>query len=137
MVTVGRTGVLTPPQPCSIPPGPIGRTVVSRAVLHNEDIIRARDIRIGDVVRVEKAGDIIPEVVGSVPERRTGQEQLFVMPTSCPACGAEVVKLPGEVAWRCPNVSCPARLRESLLHFGSRGGLWISTAWVRPLSTNC
>lgn len=122
VVTVGRTGVLTPTALFD-PPVQLAGTVVSRAVLHNEDIIRARDIRIGDVVRVEKAGDIIPEVVGSVPERRTGQEQLFVMPTSCPACGAEVVKLPGEVAWRCPNVSCPARLRESLLHFGSRGAM--------------
>lgn len=122
VVTVGRTGVLTPTALFD-PPVQLAGTVVSRAVLHNEDIIRARDIRIGDVVRVEKAGDIIPEVVGSVPERRTGQEQLFVMPTSCPACRAEVVKLPGEVAWRCPNVSCPARLRESLLHFGSRGAM--------------
>ncbi len=98
-------------------------TTVSRAVLHNEDIIRVRDIRVGDVVKVEKAGDIIPEVIGPVPEQRTGRERLFVMPKSCPACEAQVVKLPGEVAFRCPNVSCPARLRESLLHFGSRGAM--------------
>jgi DNA ligase (NAD+) len=119
VVTVGRTGVLTPTAVFD-PPVQLAGTTVSRAVLHNEDIIRARDIRIGDTVQVEKAGEIIPEVIGSVPERRTGQERLFTMPAQCPACGAEVIKLPGEVAWRCPNVSCPARLRESLLHFGSR-----------------
>jgi DNA ligase (NAD+) len=121
-VTVGRTGVLTPTAVFD-PPVKLAGTTVSRAVLHNEDIIRVRDIRVGDIVRVEKAGDIIPEVIGPVPEYRTGEERVFVMPPNCPACGAEVVKLPGEVAWRCPNVSCPARLRESLLHFGSRAAM--------------
>jgi DNA ligase (NAD+) len=119
VVTVGRTGVLTPTAVFD-PPVQLAGTTVSRAVLHNEDIIRARDIRIGDTVRVEKAGDIIPEVIGSVADRRTGKEQVFIMQPNCPACSAQVVKLPGEVAWRCPNVSCPARLRESLLHYGSR-----------------
>lgn len=122
VVTVGRTGVLTPTAIFD-PPVQLAGTTVSRAVLHNEDIIRVRDIRVGDVVKVEKAGDIIPEVIGPVPEQRTGRERLFVMPKSCPACEAQVVKLPGEVAFRCPNVSCPARLRESLLHFGSRGAM--------------
>lgn len=122
MVSVGRTGVLTPTAVFD-PPVQLAGTTVSRAVLHNEDIIRARDIRVGDTVLVEKAGDIIPEVVASLPERRTGEEQVFTMPATCPACGSEVVRLPGEVAHRCPNVSCPARLRESLLHFGSRAAL--------------
>lgn len=122
VVTVGRTGVLTPTALFD-PPVRLAGTLVGKAVLHNEDIIRARDIRVGDLVRVEKAGDIIPEVVATIPEHRSGQERVFVMPTLCPACGAEVVKLPEEVAWRCPNVSCPARLRESLIHFGSRGAM--------------
>ncbi|BCV25426.1 MAG TPA: NAD-dependent DNA ligase LigA [Firmicutes bacterium] len=122
IVSVGRTGVLTPTAVFD-PPVHLAGTTVSRAALHNEEIIHARDIRVGDIVLVEKAGDIIPEVVASRPERRTGKETVFHMPQKCPACGAEVVRLPGEVAHRCPNVSCPARLRESLLHFGSRAAL--------------
>lgn len=122
VVSVGRTGVLTPTAVFD-PPVKLAGTTVSRAVLHNEEIIHERDIRVGDIVLVEKAGDIIPEVVASRPERRTGEEKVFTMPKKCPACGAEVVRLPGEVAHRCPNVSCPARLRESLIHFGSRAAM--------------
>ncbi|MGI6605016.1 MAG: NAD-dependent DNA ligase LigA [Firmicutes bacterium] len=121
-VSVGRTGVLTPTAIFE-PPVQLAGTTVSRAVLHNEEIIRNRDIRVGDMVLVEKAGDIIPEVVASLPEQRSGMEQVFTMPKHCPACGAEVIRLPGEVASRCPNVSCPARLRESLEHFGSRAAM--------------
>ncbi|WP_078060401.1 NAD-dependent DNA ligase LigA [Desulfotomaculum copahuensis] len=118
MLRVGRTGVLTPT--AILEPVHLAGTTVSRATLHNEDIIRERDIRIGDAVLVQKAGDIIPEVVAAVPEDRTGKEEPFVMPSVCPACGAAVVRPPGEAATRCTNLACPARRREGLIHFVSR-----------------
>ncbi|MGQ9497095.1 MAG: NAD-dependent DNA ligase LigA [Desulfotomaculales bacterium] len=121
MVRVGRTGVLTPT--AVFAPVRLAGTTVTRATLHNEDIIRERDIRVGDHVVVYKAGEIIPEVLRSLPEKRTGKELPFKMPAHCPACGARVIRLPGEVAVRCPNIACPARLRESLLHYGSRNAM--------------
>ncbi|MGO0122541.1 NAD-dependent DNA ligase LigA [Desulfothermobacter acidiphilus] len=120
-VSVGRTGVLTPV--AVFDPVQIAGTTVSRATLHNEDMIRERDIRVGDYIVVHKAGDVIPEVVRSLPERRTGEEQVFHMPTHCPVCGAKTVREEGEVALRCPNISCPARLKESLYHFASRNAM--------------
>ena len=121
LVSVGRTGVLTPT--AVFKPVRLAGTTVVRATLHNEDLIREKDIRIGDHIVVHKAGDVIPEVVRSLPEKRTGQERVFRMPLDCPVCGAKTVREEGEVAVRCPNISCPARLKESLLHFASRNAM--------------
>ena len=121
VVQVGRTGALTPT--AILDPVRLSGTVVSRATLHNEDQIREKDVRIGDQVVVRKAGEIIPEVVSVVREARSGRERPFVFPDRCPVCGAEVVREPGEAVARCTGVSCPAQLRERLLHFGSRGGM--------------
>lgn len=118
VVQVGRTGALTPV--AILEPVEVSGATVSRATLHNEDEIRRKDIRIGDWVIVRRAGEVIPEVVKSVPERRTGQEREFKMPERCPACGGPVVRPPGEVAYRCENLSCPARIKESIRHFASR-----------------
>ncbi|MDI9570732.1 MAG: NAD-dependent DNA ligase LigA [Pseudomonadota bacterium] len=120
-VQVGRTGVLTPV--AIMRPVRIGGVMVGRASLHNQDEIDRKDIRIGDAVVVQRAGDVIPEVVKVVPGRRTGRELPFSMPTSCPACGAEVVRLPGEAAHRCVNIACPAQVKERIVHFASRGGM--------------
>jgi DNA ligase (NAD+) len=98
----------------------VSGVTVSRATLHNEDEIRRKDIRIGDWVVVRRAGEVIPEVVKSIPERRTGKEKVFKMPDRCPVCGGPVVRPPGEVIHRCENVSCPARIKESIRHFASR-----------------
>lgn len=121
IISVGRTGTLNPN--AVLEPVTIAGTVVSRASLHNADLIAAKDIRIGDTVIVQKAGDIIPEVVAPVPSLRTGEERVYVMPTTCPECGTSVVREPQEVAWRCPNGSCPAVLREGLIHFASRDAM--------------
>jgi len=120
-VSVGRTGVLTPV--AELEPVPVGGVTVSRAALHNEDYIRAKDIRIGDVVLVQRAGEVIPEVVRVLPEHRTGEEREFHMPRTCPVCGAEAVRFPGEAAYRCTGVACPAQLKETIRHFGSRHGM--------------
>ena len=122
IVSVGRTGALTPVAVLS--PVSISGSVVRRASLHNEDELRRKDVRIGDMVRVRKAGEIIPEVLGPVLDARTGEEREFVMPDRCPACGTAAVRLEGEVALRCPNrSSCPAQLKEGLRHFASRNGM--------------
>ncbi len=122
IVSVGRTGALTPVAVLS--PVSISGSVVRRASLHNEDELRRKDVRIGDMVRVRKAGEIIPEILGPVLDARTGGEREFVMPECCPACGTPAVRLEGEVALRCPNrSSCPAQLKEGLRHFASRNGM--------------
>ncbi|MGC7847502.1 NAD-dependent DNA ligase LigA [Desulforudis sp. 1088] len=126
IIRVGRTGVLTPT--ALLTPVSLAGTTVSKASLHNEDIIRERDIRIGDRVIVHKAGEVIPEIVRSLPEKRSGGEIVFRMPDICPVCGTGVVRLEGEAARRCPNIACPARLRENLLHFVSRNGMDIMGA---------
>ncbi|CAK8583306.1 NAD-dependent DNA ligase LigA [Priestia megaterium] len=120
-LTVGRTGVITPT--AILEPVQVAGTTVQRASLHNEDLIREKDIRIGDYVVVKKAGDIIPEVVNVIEEKRTGEEQEFTMPTHCPECESELVRLEGEVALRCINPSCPAQIREGLIHFVSRNAM--------------
>jgi len=117
-VRVGRTGVLTPT--AILEPVQVGGVTVSRATLHNEDMIRQKDVRIGDYVVVQRAGDVIPEVVRVLPERRTGEEVVFKMPEHCPVCGSEVLHLEGEVAARCTGVACPAQLKELVIHFVSR-----------------
>ncbi|KZM55007.1 DNA ligase (NAD(+)) LigA [Geobacillus stearothermophilus] len=120
-VNVGRTGVVTPT--AILEPVRVAGTTVQRATLHNEDFIREKDIRIGDAVIIKKAGDIIPEVVGVVVDRRDGDETPFAMPTHCPECESELVRLEGEVALRCLNPNCPAQLRERLIHFASRAAM--------------
>jgi DNA ligase (NAD+) len=120
-VQVGRTGVLTPV--ARLEPVRLAGTRVSQASLHNEDVVRERDVRIGDLVEVEKAGDIIPQVVRSVAERRTGDERAWIMPRTCPVCGTRVVRLEGEAATRCPSSSCPARLKALLRHFAARSAM--------------
>lgn len=117
-ISVGRTGVVTPT--AILQPVRVAGTIVQRASLHNEDYIREKDIRLGDYVIIKKAGDIIPEVVRSLPERRTGKEEPFDMPTHCPVCASELVRLDDEVALRCVNPQCPAQIREGLIHFVSR-----------------
>lgn len=121
IVQVGRTGVLTPI--AMLEPVTVSGSVVSRASLHNETLIREKDIRIGDIAILQKAGDIIPEIVAVVKERRTGDEKEFSMPEACPSCGSPVIKLVDEVAHRCINISCPAQLKEGLIHFCSRDAM--------------
>lgn len=120
-LSVGRTGVVTPT--AILDPVRVAGTTVQRASLHNEDLIKEKDIRIGDYVIIRKAGDIIPEVVQSVVEKRTGEEVPFSMPTHCPACGSELIRLEEEVALRCINPKCPAQIREGLIHFVSRNAM--------------
>lgn len=121
ILRVGRTGVLTPT--AILEPVQLAGTTVTKATLHNEDIVRQKDIRIGDKALVQKAGDIIPEVVQVFPEQRTGEEIIFTMPATCPECDAPVVRLPGEAAHRCTNQNCPAISREGVIHFVSRGAM--------------
>ncbi|MFV9511463.1 NAD-dependent DNA ligase LigA [Tepidibacillus sp. LV47] len=120
-VNVGRTGVVTPT--AILKPVHLAGTTVKRASLHNEDMIREKGLMIGDHVIVKKAGDIIPEVVAVLPERRTGDEKPYHMPTHCPACQSELVRLDGEVALRCINPSCPAQIIEGMIHFVSRDAM--------------
>ncbi len=121
VVQVGRTGALTPV--ALLEPVRVGGVEVSRATLHNEDEIRKKDVRIGDVVIVQRAGDVIPEVVRVVTGERTGRERAFVMPDRCPVCGSRVERPEGEAIHRCTGIACPARLKESLAHFVSRGAM--------------
>lgn len=119
IVSVGRTGALTPT--AILRPTFVGGVTVSRATLHNMDELRRKDVRIGDWVIVQRAGDVIPEVVAALPERRNGTEIPFEMPSQCPECGSDVVREPGEVVYRCHGgMKCPAQVKESLFHFGSR-----------------
>ncbi|MEK7342048.1 MAG: NAD-dependent DNA ligase LigA, partial [Candidatus Binatota bacterium] len=118
---VGRTGTLTPV--ASLEPVPVGGVTVKSASLHNMDEVERKDIRIGDTVVVERAGDVIPYVVQVITEKRSGQEKKFTMPERCPACGSSVYREEGEVAYRCAGLSCPAKLKESLKFFGSRGAM--------------
>lgn len=120
-VAVGRTGVLTPT--ANLAPVRLAGTTVSRATLHNLDFIRERDIHLGDYVTVQKAGDIIPEVVCAHPEKRDGTEVPFEMPTVCPSCGEPVFREEGEAAVRCTNASCPAQLSRGIEHFASKDAM--------------
>lgn len=117
-INVGRTGIIAPT--AIMEPVLLAGTTVSRASLHNFDLVREKDIRIGDVVLLHKAGDIIPEIIKPITERRTGHESEITPPAQCPACGSLAVRPEGEVAIRCENISCPARLKESLIFYASR-----------------
>ncbi|MEL3973882.1 NAD-dependent DNA ligase LigA [Rossellomorea oryzaecorticis] len=131
-LSVGRTGVVTPT--AILEPVRVAGTTVQRASLHNEDLIREKDIKIGDHVVIKKAGDIIPEVVNVLEEKRTGDEQEFNMPTHCPECESELVRLEGEVALRCINPKCPAQIREGLIHFVSRNAMNIDGLGEKVIS---
>lgn len=117
-LSIGRTGVVTPT--AILEPVKVAGTTVSRASLHNEDLIHEKDIRIGDKVIIKKAGDIIPEVVRSISEDRSESSKVYHMPTHCPSCEHELVRIEGEVALRCINPKCPAQLVEGMIHFVSR-----------------
>src|SRR6266404_3173479 len=121
VVQVGRTGTLTPV--AILEPVSVSGSTVSRATLHNEDEIKRKDIRVGDTVVIEKAGEVIPAVVNVQIEKRTGKEKKFKMPTTCPECGSKVVKDTGQVAVRCINSRCPAQLKRKIEHFASRGAM--------------
>ncbi|WP_062352738.1 NAD-dependent DNA ligase LigA [Bacillus kwashiorkori] len=131
-LSVGRTGVVTPT--AILEPVRVAGTTVQRASLHNEDLIKEKDIRIGDYVVIRKAGDIIPEVVGSLADRRTGVEEPFRMPEHCPECASELVRLDEEVALRCINPKCPAQIREGLIHFVSRNAMNIEGLGERVIT---
>ena len=120
-VNVGRTGALNPY--AVLEPVEIGGTTVTYATLHNEDLIIAKDLRIGDVVQVKRAGEVIPKVIGPVPDKRSGDERPWHMPRSCPVCRTPAVRDDDEVAWYCPNVACEGRRLEALVHFASRGAM--------------
>lgn len=120
-INIGRTGVLTPTG--ELEPVFISGTNVSRVTLHNIDFIKEKDIRIGDHVLVHKAAEIIPEIIRVVPEKRTGQEILFTMPTHCPVCHSQTIRKEGEAAVRCSNAHCPAVEKESIIHFASRDAM--------------
>lgn len=121
VIQVGRTGILTPT--AILKPTLVAGSIISRASLHNEDYINSKDIRIGDTVVIQKAGDIIPELVEVVIEKRTGNEQSFSFPTQCPACGSKVMRIEGEAAVRCTDNSCPAQLKRLVEHFVSRNAM--------------
>jgi DNA ligase (NAD+) len=120
-VQVGRTGALTPV--AILQPVVVGGVEVSRATLHNQDEIERKDIRIGDTVIIQRAGEVIPEVVKVVAGVRTGRETAFRLPEECPVCRSPVVRLPGEAAHRCPNPNCSAQIKESIRHFASQGAM--------------
>ena len=120
-VSVGRTGSLNPY--AILDPVKIGGVVISQAALHNEEDIHRKDIRVGDTVLVQRAGDVIPEIIGPVASLRTGKEQPFHMPSTCPVCGHEVVKPDGEALHRCTNAACPAQALERIKHFVSRDAM--------------
>lgn len=121
VIQVGRTGVLTPA--ANLKPVFIAGSTVSRATLHNIDFINEKDIRVGDTVIIQKAGDIIPEVVRVLTEKRTGDEKVFVMPEMCPVCGGKTVREEGEAAVRCTGLECPAQLVRNIEHFASRDAM--------------
>ena len=131
---VGRTGVLTPV--AVLEPVAVGGVMVSRATLHNEDELAAKDVRVGDTVLVQRAGDVIPEVVGPVLELRPSEAVPFAFPHTCPVCGEAAQREPGQAAWRCTNLSCPAVRMQSIRHFVSKAGLdvqGIGQKWIDTL----
>ncbi|MGB8658302.1 MAG: NAD-dependent DNA ligase LigA [Candidatus Zixiibacteriota bacterium] len=121
IVGVGRTGALTPV--AILEPVRVGGVEVSRATLHNEDEVKKKDIRVGDTVIIQRAGDVIPEVVMVVESKRTGKEKKFVMPGKCPVCGSKVERPLGEAIHRCTGIACPAQIKENMAHFVSKGAM--------------
>jgi len=120
-VNVGRTGALTPV--ADLKPVTIAGSTISHATLHNEDEIKRKDVKIGDWVLVHKAGDVIPEIIKVIEERRDGSQKEFKMPDRCPVCGSDVIKPEGEAVCRCTSLACPAQQYERIIHFASKGGM--------------
>jgi len=118
VIQVGRTGALTPV--ALLEPVKLSGITISRATLHNEEEIKRKEIRKGDIVLIERSGDVIPRIVSVMKEKRTGQEKIFTLPTLCPVCQTKIFKPKGDTISRCINPSCPAIMRQSLLHFASR-----------------
>ncbi|MGH2755558.1 MAG: NAD-dependent DNA ligase LigA, partial [Actinomycetota bacterium] len=143
-VHVGRTGAVTPF--ARLDPVFVGGVTVTTATLHNEDEVKRKDVRIGDIVIVRRAGDVIPEVVGPVESKRTGKEKRFRMPKKCPSCGSDIVREEGEAVSRCIGVDCPSQRVERLFHFASRGAMdieglgyktvidFVDRGWLRDVS---
>jgi len=121
IVSVGRTGALTPV--AKVEPVFVGGVTVSNLSLHNQDEIERKDVRIGDVAIIQRAGDVIPQLVRVLPDQRTGRPRRFRLPKACPACGSEAVRLEGEVVTRCANLDCPAQLKNNVLHIARRGAM--------------
>ena len=115
---VGRTGVITPM--AILEPVKVAGSTISKTTLHNEDFVKEKGLKIGDTVVIQKAGDVIPEIVEAVTSKRTGKEKDFAMPTKCPVCGADAIRIEGESAVRCTGIECPAKLYRNLVHFVSR-----------------
>lgn len=132
-VQVGRTGTLTPV--AHLKPVQVGGVTVSRATLHNEDEVRRKDVRVGDTVVVQRAGDVIPEVVKVIKEKRTGREKEFVMPVECPVCGSHVERIGDEAAIRCTSLYCTAQLIERIFHFASRSAMDIEGLGYKTVET--
>ena len=130
-VNVGRTGSINPY--AVLEPVDVGGATVSQATLHNEDYVRSKDLRVGDWVTVERAGEVIPQIVSVVLDRRTGSEEPFVMPGKCPECSERLVRPEGEAMTSCVNTACPAQLRRLLEHFVSRGAMDIEGLGVRQV----
>ena len=120
-VNVGRTGALNPY--AMLEPVEIGGVIVKLSTLHNEELIQTKDLRIGDWVQVKRAGEVIPQIIAPLPDRRDGSEKVWRMPKKCPSCGTPVERYPDEVAVYCTNVACPGRQLEGLVHFASRGAM--------------
>ena len=121
---VGRTGAITPM--AILDPVVVAGSKISKTTLHNEDYIKEKDIRVGDTVVIQKAGDVIPEVVDVVKSKRTGEEKIFEMPKTCPVCGAQTIREEGESAWYCNGIECPAKLYRGIIHFASRDAMDIT-----------
>jgi DNA ligase (NAD+) len=121
IVSVGRTGALTPV--ALLEPVRVGGVEVSRATLHNDDEVKKKDVRVGDMVIIQRAGDVIPEVVKVIESKRTGKERKFVMPDKCPVCGSKVERAEGEAIHRCTGIACPAQIKENMAHFVSKGAM--------------
>ena len=121
---VGRTGAITPM--AILDPVVVAGSKISKTTLHNEDYIKERDIRIGDTVVIQKAGDVIPEVISVVKKERTGNEKEFEMPKACPVCGAQAIREEGEAAWYCNGIECPAKLLRGIIHFASKDAMDIN-----------
>ena len=134
-ITVGRTGKITPN--AVLEPVRVAGSLVSAATLHNEDMIATKDVRINDFVVIHKAGDIIPEVVRSLPERRDEHSQKYVFPKYCPICHSPLVRYPDEAAHYCINQDCPARVSESIIHFASREAMNIDTLGSKRVELFC
>ncbi|HBZ01492.1 MAG TPA: DNA ligase (NAD(+)) LigA [candidate division Zixibacteria bacterium] len=130
-VQVGRTGILTPV--AYLKPVEVGGVTVSRATLHNEQEVERKDIRVGDTVIIQRAGDVIPAVVKVITEKRSGHEKKFTMPLKCPECGSPVQRVEGEVAVRCSSLYCPAQITEKITHFGSRSAMDIEGLGYRTI----